>query len=90
MSHPALGQATKLLSALGKLSARTDAAERSILEAAKSRLASAHSEREKMRPRALLDPVADEHYQALTTEIGHLQQVIGRAQRNLVDSGSRS
>jgi len=86
MSHPAIGLAGKLLGNLAALAARTDAAERQIQQAAKSRLSSAQTEIEALRPRALLDPVADEHYQALVTETGHLRRVLASAGRNLGQS----
>lgn len=78
-SQPHRAAAAKRLAHLGGLAARTDAAERRILDAAEDRLRIVRAELDQLRPRALADDAAAERYQALTLESGQLDTVIANA-----------
>lgn len=78
-----IGAAGKRLGHLAGLAARTDAAERKILEAAQEMLAKVEEDLPKLRARVQTDPEAADRYQALTLERGQLQQVIAQAQKVL-------
>jgi hypothetical protein len=66
---------------LAGLTAKTDAAERSILESAEARLAGVDADLAKLRPRVNLDQGAADSYMAAATERGQLALVIERARQ---------
>ncbi len=78
-----LDAARARLAHLGGLAARTEQAEKKILEAAQSRLEAVDADLAKLRPRVLLDPETGKQYQSLTMERGQLQTVIGQSQQHL-------
>jgi len=76
-------QASKLLGSLAALSARTNAAEKQILEAARSRQDTAKTERDQLRDKALIDDASQRRYEALSLEIGRLDRVIAQSLHHL-------
>lgn len=71
------------LTRLATLSAKTDAAERRILESAEHRREAVQKQIAQLRPRALLDDAAGERYQDLILERGRLDIVIANARARL-------
>jgi len=71
------------LTRLAELGAKTDAAERRILDAAEHRREVVHGEIAKLRPRALIDDATGERYQDLVLERGRLDIVIANARARL-------
>lgn len=78
-----LGAARKRVLHLHGLAAKTDAAERRILEGATARLGIVRTELAKLRSRALLDDAAGDSYAALTQEAGTLETTIAESRRQL-------
>lgn len=72
--------AEQLLGSLGRLSAKTNAAEQKILDAAVARRDEVNARLEAIRPDAILH--AGEEYQALVLERGRLDIVIAQAQKH--------
>ena len=68
---------------LAALSAKTEAAERRILEHAEKRLGVIAGRLEEIRPRALLDDALADEYQRLILERGKLNLVVAQARRVL-------
>ena len=68
-----------LMGRLHGLSARTDAAERKILDAALARDAAARQRMEELRPQVLTVPGASREYQMLALELRRLALVIQMA-----------
>lgn len=68
---------------LSSLAAKTDAAERKILEAAEKRLDWVQSRLADLRSKALVDAAAGKEYQELALERGRLNLVIAQAQKNI-------
>ncbi len=68
---------------LAGLQAKTDAAERKILEAAQHRAGEVEARLKALRPRIDLDTSAADTYQELTLERGQLALVIAQAQQHL-------
>lgn len=75
------------LGELSALSAKTDAAERKILDAAQKRREWVVGQIAELRPRALLESEAGEQYQSLVEERAKLDIVIAQAQRQLSHAG---
>lgn len=73
----------ELLTSLSLMSARTEAAERKILDAAVAREAEVIKRMGATRTDALLSPEAADEYQQLALERGHLSRVIGLAKERL-------
>lgn len=68
---------------LGRASAKTDAAERQILEAAEDRHQAVQRAIDALRPRAVADREAAERYQELVEERGRLWKVIAAARERI-------
>ncbi|NCC29923.1 MAG: hypothetical protein EOM22_17705 [Gammaproteobacteria bacterium] len=73
----------KRLTRLAETSAKTDAAERRILDAAEHRRDAVQGLLAKLKPRALLDDASGERYQDLILERGRLDIVIANARARL-------
>lgn len=71
------------LGELAELSAKTDAAERRILESAEKQLAAMQEKIAGMGHEALLDPDKGREYQLLLSNRHRLQVVIAQAKKNL-------
>lgn len=74
--HAALGD-------LAALSAKTEAAERRILERAEARLGEIAGRLNEIRPQALLDDAVSDEYQRLILERGRLNIVVAQSRRVL-------
>lgn len=79
--------ARRQLGELSELSAKSDAAERKILEAAEKRQEWVSGQIAELRPRALLENEASDRYQALVEERAKLDIVIAQAKRHLAPRG---
>lgn len=75
--------AKRRLAHLGGLSARTEATERRILDAAQARIEAVEADLNALKGRALVDDEAADRYRALTFEHGQLDMVIARARQEL-------
>lgn len=75
--------AAKLLGGLHGLSARTDAAERKILDAALARDAAVRQRMEELRPQVLTTAGASREYQTLALELRRLAIVIETAHKHI-------
>ena len=71
------------LSELSDLAAKTEAAERKILEAAEAQLEQVNSRIQELRPSALLDSGSSDEYQKLVADRARLNVVIAQARKHL-------